>query len=387
MIQSLSRRQFVAGATAFVAALGLGGTVAFADEQKADDAKPEVKLDGPFVVGFDQDFPPYGYIGDDGQLTGFDLDLATAVAELEGWEIQLEPIAWDAKDALLNSGQITCIWNGFTIEGRENDYAFTSPYMENRQVVVVRADSGIESLEDLAGKVVVTQADSAALGLLDTDGDQADLGATFAELQTIGEYNTAFMMLETGAVDAVALDYPVAVFQIGDRADQFTILEEPLNSEHYGVGFAKGNEYLAAVVEADLLKLAEDGTVEELCEKYGDQGVSFDAWCLGKDDADQADKADGAAAGELKDGTYEAEGKGIGGKVPVTVEVKDGKIASVTVGDNSETQGIGSKAIEQLPELIVEANGTEGVDGVSGATITSKAIFTAVDAALEEAQA
>ena len=387
MIQSLSRRQFVAGATAFVAALGLGGTVAFADEQKADDAKPEVKLDGPFVVGFDQDFPPYGYIGDDGQLTGFDLDLATAVAELEGWEIQLEPIAWDAKDALLNSGQITCIWNGFTIEGRENDYAFTSPYMENRQVVVVRADSGIESLEDLAGKVVVTQADSAALGLLDTDGDQADLGATFAELQTIGEYNTAFMMLETGAVDAVALDYPVAVFQIGDRADQFTILEEPLNSEHYGVGFAKGNEDLAAVVEADLLKLAEDGTVEELCEKYGDQGVSFDAWCLGKDDADQADKADGAAAGELKDGAYEAEGKGIGGKVPVTVEVKDGKIASVEVGDNSETQGIGSKAIEQLPALIVEANGTEGVDGVSGATITSKAIFTAVDAALEEAQA
>ncbi len=386
---SLSRRSFVAGATALVAALGFGSTLALADEKKADDAKadekPAVELDGPFVIGFDQDFPPYGYVGDDGQYTGFDLDLAAAVAELEGWEIQLEPIAWDAKDALLNSGQITCIWNGFTIEGREDDYAFTAPYMENRQVIVVRSDSGIEKLEDLAGKVVLTQADSAALDLLSADGSQADLGATFADLQTIGEYNTAFMMLETGAVDAVALDYPVAVFQIGDRKDDFLILEEPLNSEHYGVGFAKGNEDLAAAVEADLIALYEDGTVAELCEKYGDQGVSIDAWVLGV--ADEAADADATEAGALKDGTYEAEGKGIGGKVPVTVEVKDGKIASVTVGDNSETAGIGSKAIEQLPELIVEANGTEGVDGVSGATITSKAIFTAVDDALAQASA
>ena len=107
---SLNRRQFVAGAAAFVAALGLGSTVALADDKKADDKaaaaeKPAVELDGPFVVGFDQDFLPYGYVGDDGQYTGFDLDLAAAVAELEGWDIQLEPIAWDAKDALLNSGQ------------------------------------------------------------------------------------------------------------------------------------------------------------------------------------------------------------------------------------------------------------------------------------------
>ena len=388
---SLNRRQFVAGAAAFVAALGLGSTVALADDKKADDKaaaaeKPAVELDGPFVVGFDQDFPPYGYVGDDGQYTGFDLDLAAAVAELEGWDIQLEPIAWDAKDALLNSGQITCIWNGFTMEGREDDYAFTAPYMENRQVIVVRSDSGIEKLEDLAGKVVLTQADSAALGLLEPEGDQADLGATFADLQTIGEYNTAFMMLETGSVDAVALDYPVAVFQIGDRKDDFLILEEPLNSEHYAVGFAKGNEDLAAAVEADLLALVADGTVEELCEKYADQGVSFDAWVLGADDKEKADDkgADAEAAG-LKDGEYTAEGKGIGGKVPVTVVVKDGKVSEVTVGDNSETQGIGSKAIEQLPALIVEANGVEGVDGVSGATITSKAIFSAVEDALAQA--
>ena len=93
-----------------------------------------------------------------------------------------------------------------------------------------------------------------------------------------------------------------------------------------------------------------------------------------------------AADTSYTDGSYTAEGKGIGGKVPVTVEVRGGKITSVTVGDNSETQGIGSKAIEQLPEAIVAANGTEGVDAVSGATVTSKAIFTAVDDCLEQAK-
>ena len=385
---SLSRRSFLASAAALAAVSAFGANLALAADEKKEEAPAEetsaVELDGPFIVGFDQDFPPYGYVGDDGEYTGFDLDLAAAVCEKEGWEIQLEPIAWDAKDALLNSGQITCIWNGFTIEGREDDYAFTSPYMENRQVVVVMADSGIAKLADLAGKNVVTQADSAALGLLSDGGDQADLGATFGKLETLPDYNTAFMSLQMGEYDAVALDYPVAVFQIGSDTDKFTILDEALNSEHYGVGFAKGNEALAAQVEADLKALDEAGTVKELCEKYADQGVDYVSWCLGKDDAAEGDAA---AAGSYKDGEYTAEGKGIGGKVPVTVTVKDGKISDVTVGDNSETQGIGSKAIEQLPDAIVEANGTEGVDAVSGASVTSKAIFTAVEDCLEQASA
>ena len=101
----------------------------------------------------------------------------------------------------------------------------------------------------------------------------------------------------------------------------------------------------------------------------------------------EAEKTDEAPASDAAytDGSYTAEGKGIGGTVPVTVTVKDGKVAEVTVGDNSETQGIGSKAIEQLPDAIVAANGTEGVDAVSGATVTSKAIFTAVNSCLKQA--
>jgi polar amino acid transport system substrate-binding protein len=261
------------------------GSSSSADSSASDSgASGLAAFDGNFIIGFDQDFPPYGYVGDDGNYTGFDLDLAKAVCDLEGWTYTPSPISWDAKDGLLNSGQITCIWNGFTIEGREDDYAFTDAYMENRQVVVVRSDSGISSLADLKGKNVITQTDSAAYNLLSSGGSQEELGKTFAQLQTIGDYNTAFMMLQNGSVDAIAVDYPVATYNIGSDTSKYTILDEALNSEHFGVGFAKTDEgrALAKQVEADLQKLDEQGKVKKLCEKYADQGVSYDLWCLPK---------------------------------------------------------------------------------------------------------
>ncbi|MDO4538952.1 MAG: transporter substrate-binding domain-containing protein [Coriobacteriales bacterium] len=289
---SLDRRQFLRGAsflaaTPFLAALASCGnsasTASSASNTSAASSTGDFEFAGPFIVGFDQDFPPYGYVGDDGSYTGFDLELAQEVCKVMQWEYKPEPIAWDSKDALLNSGQITCIWNGFTIEGRENDYTFTDAYMENRQVIVVSAKSNIAKLADLKGKNVVTQTDSAALGLLSDGGSQAELGKTFAKLDTIGEYNTAFMMLSTGEYDAVAVDYPVAVFNIGDKKD-YVILEEPLNSEHFGVGFAKTDEgkVLAELVQATLQGLDSDGFVKTLCEKYASQGVSYDAWVLPK---------------------------------------------------------------------------------------------------------
>ena len=237
--------------------------------------------DGVLTVGFDQDFPPYGYVGDDGSYTGFDLELASEVAARNGWDLKCVPIDWDAKDTELNSGAIDCIWNGFTIEGREDGYAFTDAYMNNSQVVVVRKSSGISSLSDLSGKVVMAQADSAAYTLLSDGGDQAPLGATFAKLQTTPEYNTAFMELESGAVDAVAIDEPVAKFQIEGKEDTYEILSEPLSTEHYGVGFATSNTAERDQVQKTLLEMVSDGTVKTICSHYADQGVSYEAWCLG----------------------------------------------------------------------------------------------------------
>ena len=233
------------------------------------------------IVGFDQSYPPYGFVGNDGNFTGFDLDLAAEVASRNGWDIQLEPIDWDTKDTLLNSGAITCIWNGFTMEGRENDYTFSDPYMLNAQVVVVKKGSGIESLADLAGKNVITQTDSAAYDVLAGDeATKADLAATFASLETIGDYNTAFMQLESGAVDAVACDLSIAQYQMSAKPDAYVQLPEDLSSEHYAVGVKKGNTELADAITKTLKEMNEDGTIEKLCEKYAEYGLSYTNWIL-----------------------------------------------------------------------------------------------------------
>ena len=202
---------------------------------------------------------------DRGRNTGFDLDLAQEAAKRLGLEYKAQPIAWDSKDMELESGNIDCIWNGFTITGRENDYEWTEAYMDNAQVFVVYADSGIETLADLAGKVVECQADSSALAALNED---QELTATFAQLLTTADYNSALMDLEQGAVDAVAMDVVVASYQIQQRDADFVILDETLSSEAYAVGFKKGNTELRDAVQGALEEMAADGTMKEISEKW-----------------------------------------------------------------------------------------------------------------------
>ena len=248
---------------------------------KLADTVNDADEDGVFTVGFDQEFPPYGYVGDKGEFKGIDLELAAEVCARNGWELNCVPINWDAKDNELNSGAIDCIWNGFTMEKREDGYTWTDPYMNNTQVVIVKKDSGINSLADLKDKVVIVQVDSAALNLLAEGGDQEELGKTFKEIRQSPDYNNAFMELEQGAVDAVAIDEPVAIFQTTGKEDTFTILGENLNTEHFGVGFAKGNTKLRDAVQATLLEMVADGTAQQIVEKYEEEGGSWDNWVLG----------------------------------------------------------------------------------------------------------
>ncbi len=285
----LDRRSFLSLAAAGISAtalVGCGGTPA-ADGSSASDSTTEAEAStgavdtGTLIVGFDSSYPPYGYVGDDGEYTGFDLELAREVATRNDWEVQLEPIDWDAKDTMLDSGAINCIWNGFTMEGREEDYTFSEPYMLNGQVVVVRADSGIASFDDLAGKNVITQVDSAAYNVLaGEDATQAELAATFASLETIPDYNTAFMQLESGAVNAVACDLSIAAYQLAAKPDAYVQLDEFLSEEHYAVGFKKGDDATADAVNEALRAMDEDGFVAELCDKYAADGISYDNWCL-----------------------------------------------------------------------------------------------------------
>ena len=234
--------------------------------EKAAEAEGETKAEGgTLIVGFDQDFPPMGFMGDDGEYTGFDLELAQEAAKRLGLEYKPQPIAWDAKDMELESGNIDCIWNGFTMTGREDGYTWSEPYMENSQVFVVAGDSGIKSQADLAGKVVECQVDSSAEAALK---EVPDLTATFAQLLTTADYNTAFMDLEQGAVDAIAKDLVVAGYQISQRNADFVILEDSLAAEEYAIGFKKGNTELKDKVQGALEEMAADGTLKTISEKW-----------------------------------------------------------------------------------------------------------------------
>jgi polar amino acid transport system substrate-binding protein len=263
----------LAGMTLSMAACGTKDTKDAKTDVSANDNGTEnadAKTDsdgGAFTVGFDQDFPPFGFVGDDGEFTGFDIEMATECAKRMGKEIKLQPIDWDAKDMELESGTIDCIWNGFTMNGREDQYTWSDSYMDNTQVVITKKDSGIEKLADLSGKIVEVQKESSAQSALE-DEDHADLLASFGQFLQVAEYNTAFMDLESGAVDAIAIDIGVANFQLEGREDDYVILEEVISSEQYAVGFLKGNETLRDEVQNTLMEMVEDGTFAEISEKY-----------------------------------------------------------------------------------------------------------------------
>lgn len=260
--------------------------------------------DKTLIVGFDAEYPPYGYMDESGEYTGFDLELAQAVCDLEGWTLDKKPINWDSKDMELNSGSIDCIWNGFTMNGREDDYTFSVPYVDNSQVIVVAEDSGIEKLTDLAGKTVGVQAASAALDLLksEEEGGQKELADTFGALNEFADYNTAFTELQAGALDALAIDVGVAKYQLNSRGEGFKILDETLNTEQYAIGFKKGNDELCDIVNADLQKLADDGTVEKLAEKYE---IADMVTLKASDDVAAEDTEEAAAEDKTEDSAQE----------------------------------------------------------------------------------
>lgn len=280
------KKRFVSAALAAVMALSMtacGSSNSAAETTAADTEAAESQAEettaeeakttdgGTLIVGFDQDFPPMGFVGDDGEYTGFDLELAQEVAKRLGLEYKAQPIAWDSKDMELESGNIDCIWNGFTMTGREDDYTWTEPYMANQQVFVVANDSDINSQADLAGKIVEVQADSSAEAALK---EAPELTATFKELLTTADYNTAFMDLEAGRRDAIAMDVIVAGYQIQQRNADFKILDDSLSEEEYGVGFKKGNTELRDKVQSTLEEMAEDGTLQEVSKKWFSKDVT-----------------------------------------------------------------------------------------------------------------
>ena len=229
------------------------------------------KEEKTFTVGFDSEFPPYGYKDENGEYVGFDLDLAQEVCKRKGWIYKAQPIQWDFKDMNLESGLIDCIWNGFTINGREDEYEWTKPYVDNSQVFVVKADSGIKTKADLAGKAVAVQADSSALAALNDEEapENIALRDSFKTLVQVKDYNTAFMNLDAGTVEAIAIDVGVANYQLASRGGSYVILSETLAAEQYAVGFKLGNTALRDEVQAVLNEMIADGTFMKIAKQWG----------------------------------------------------------------------------------------------------------------------
>ena len=221
-----------------------------------------------FTVGFDASFPPYGY-QENGEYVGFDLDLAQEVCDRNGWELVKTPIDWDAKNIELNGGSIDCIWNGFTMNGREDDYTWTPAYINNTQVFAVNKNSGIKKAADLAGKNVLVQADSSALAALQ-DEENTDIKAvadSVGSLTQVPDYESALMELEAGSADAVAMDEGVALTKQAQN-DNIVILDDVISQEQYGIAFKKGNDELRDQVWSTLLEMEKDGTVDKIAAKY-----------------------------------------------------------------------------------------------------------------------
>ncbi len=229
------------------------------------------KNEKDFVVGFDAEFPPYGYKDENGEYVGFDLDLAAEVCKRLDLNLVKQPIQWDFKDANLESGLIDCIWNGFTVTGREDEYTWTEPYVDNSQVFVVKKSSGIAAKADLAGKNVCVQADSTALASLNDEEAPANIALrdSFKSLTQVADYNTAFMNLDAGAVDAIAVDYGVAKYQLENRDGEYVILDEELALEQYAVGFKLGNTELRDKVQKVLDEMIADGTFMKIAKEWG----------------------------------------------------------------------------------------------------------------------
>ncbi len=239
--------------------------------------EPAEETSGKLIVGFDAEFPPYGFVAEDGSYDGFDLAMAKEVCDRLDWEFEAVPIDWNAKDAELSSGNINCIWNGFTYTGREEEYTWSDPYVDNSIVLVVKADAGIQTLADLAGKAVMAQAGSSAV---DAIADNEEFSASLGQVVELPDYNTGFMELLQGTVDAVAADLGVATYQIANNEGDYIILDEPISKEQYAVGFLLGNTELRDQVNEQLQAMAEDGTMLAIAEKYVDKGLVLENLCL-----------------------------------------------------------------------------------------------------------
>lgn len=238
-------------------------TASAASSAKATTAAPE--LPKKIVIGLDDNFPPMGFRDESQELVGFDIDMAHEAGKRLGVEVEFKPIDWSAKEAELNGKRIDMIWNGMTItEERKKQVAFTKPYLQNHQIIIVNANSPIQKKTDLAGKIIGIQDGSSAVDAVGKDA----VSKTFKELNKFGDNVTALMDLTAGRLDAVVVDEVVGRYYTSKKPGQYRVLEENFGAEDYGVGLRKEDTALLAKLDEVLDAMRADGSAKKIYAKW-----------------------------------------------------------------------------------------------------------------------
>jgi len=237
-----------------------------ADSGTAQDNSLQNVLDkGTLVLGLDDSFPPMGFRDENNNIVGFDIDVATEVANRMGVELKLQPIEWSTKEMELNTGSMDCLWNGLSIDDeRKQAMDLSEPYMTNRMVLVVLNDSEYTDQASLAGKTIGVQNGSTAEKIL----EESDFAKTIGNTIGFKDNVTAFMELETKGIDAIFMDEVVANYAITSQNKDFKVLEDGLTEEEYAVGFKKGNTALKNEVQKYIDEMKADGTMTQISEKW-----------------------------------------------------------------------------------------------------------------------
>lgn len=249
----------------------------------SDDSWTKVQKAGTLVLGLDDAFPPMGFVDTStGDIVGFDIDLAKEACSRLGIELKLQPIDWDNKSAELNNGNIDCIWNGFSKTAeRDEEFNLSIPYMNNNQIILVKADSNYQGLDSLAGKTIGVQSDSSAETALNDDTN-ANFKNSLKEVVPIDDYSKAVMEIQNGTIDAIAIDEVVAKYYLTNNPGAYAILKDAsgnqvsLATEDYVIGFRKADNALKEKIEGALKNMEADGTAAQISKKwFGDDVITI----------------------------------------------------------------------------------------------------------------